>query len=271
MGEQMKSTALRIVAEAGSPTIAYLKLREYLQHVILRVLFEQKDLLKWVFHGGTALRIIHGLNRFSEDLDFHLKGKDDQYALSPVIARLAKNLALQGYTISDSMVKEKTVRSTFIRFERLLFECGLSPHEDEKLSIKLEVDANPPPGWEVERRIINTFFPFSLIHHDAPSFLSGKFHASLQRPYSKGRDFYDIIFLLSRWEGLQPNIPYLQNALIQTNYSGETINQESWKSVIGSHARSLNWGQIQDDVRPFLISSGDTELLDLPILLDLLS
>ncbi len=226
--------------------------------------------VKGWYHPSATLRIIQGLNRFSEDLDFHLSVKDDQSALSPVIAKLCRNLALQGYTISDSMVNQKTVRSTFIKIERLLFECGLSPNEDEKLSIKLEVGANPPPGWKVERRIINTYFPFSLIHHDAPSFLSGKIHAILQRPYTKGRDFYDIIFLLSRWEGLQPNIPYLQNALIQTNYAGEAINQESWKSVIGAYARSLNWGQIQDDVRPFLISSGDSDLMDLPILLDLL-
>ncbi len=101
-------------------------------------------------------------------------------------------------------------------------------------------------------------------------FCQVKSHAILQRPYTKGRDFYDIIFLLSRWEGLQPNIPYLQNALIQTNYAGEAINQESWKSVISAYARSLNWGDIQDDVRPFLISSGDSDLMELPILLDLL-
>ena len=266
----MRSTAIRIVEEAGSQTIAYLKLREYLQHVILRVLFEQKDLPNLVFHGGTALRIIHELNRFSEDLDFHLKVKDEQYALTPVIERLHKNLALQGYTTSYSVVKEKTVRSCFIKFERLLFECGLSPNEDEKLSIKLEVDANPPSGWEVERKIVNTYFPYSLIHHDVPSFLSGKFHAILQRPYTKGRDFYDIIFLLSRWKDLQPNILYLQNALLQTSYTGDPINQKSWKSVISAYARSLNWGQIQDDVKPFIISRGDSDLLDLDILLDLL-
>ena len=222
-------------------------------------------------HPSATLRIIQGLNRFSEDLDFHLSVKDDQYALSPVIAKLGKNLALQGYTISDSMVKEKTVRSTFIKFERLLFECGLSPNEDEKLSIKLEVGANPPPGWKVERRIINTYFPFSLIHHDAPSFLSGKIHAILQRPYTKGRDFYDLIFLLSRWQGLHPNIPYLQNALQQTGYMGAPINENSWKSVLSDTARSLNWSQIQDDIRPFVTSEADSEILDLKILLDLLS
>jgi len=266
----MKSTAIRIVEEAGSPIIAYLKLREYLQHVILRVLFEQKDLPNLIFHGGTALRIIHGLNRFSEGLDFHLKVTNEKFNFTRVISNLRKNLALQGYTISNSIVKEKTVRTTFIKFERLLFECGLSPNEDEKLSIKLEVDANPPTGGAVERKIINTYFPFSLIHHDVPSFLSGKFHAILQRPYTKGRDFYDIIFLLSRWKRLQPNIVYLQNALIQTNYSGELINIDTWRSVIGEFARNLNWDHIREDVKPFLISNADYDLLDLDILLSLL-
>ena len=266
----MKNEAIRIAHEARSPTIAYLQLREYLQHVILRALFEQKDLPQLIFHGGTALRIIHGLNRFSEDLDFHLKESNETYSFTRVISRLRKNLALQGYLTSDVVVKEKTVRSTFIKFEGLLFECGLTINEDEKLGIKLEVDANSPLGWEVERKLINVYSPFSLIHQDVPSFLSGKFHAILQWPTSMGRDFYDVMFLLSRWEGLQPNILYLQNALIQTNYSGEAINQESWKAVISAYARSLNWGQIQDDVRPFLISSGNSDSLELPILLDLL-
>jgi len=267
----MKAEALRIATEAKSPTIAYLQLREYLQHVILRALFEQKDLPNLIFHGGTALRIIHGLNRFSEDLDFHLKIPNENFGLTGVISKLRKQLALQGYSTSDSGVKEKTVRSTFIKFENLLYECGLTANEDEKLSIKLEVDANPPLGWQVERRLINVYAPFSLIHHDVPSFLSGKFHAILQRPYTKGRDFYDIIFLLSRFEDLQPNLPYLQNALIQTSYEGYQITQESWKSVISNFARNLNWGHIQDDIRPFVVSSADSDILDLNILLNLLS
>ena len=179
-------------------------------------------------------------------------------------------MAFQGYVISDGSVKEKMVRSTFIKFEGLLIECALTPNEDEKLSIKLEVDANPPAAWQVERKLINVYAPFSLIHHDVPSFLSGKIHAILQRPYTKGRDFYDTIFLLSRWEGLQPNIPYLQNALAQTNYHGERVTHESWKSVISEYARESNWGEIQDDIRPFATSPADSDLLDLNILLDLL-
>ena len=266
----MKNEAIRIAHEARSPTIAYLQLREYLQHVILRALFEQKDLPQLIFHGGTALRIIQGLNRFSEDLDFHLKESNETYSFTRVISRLRKNLALQGYLTSDVVVNERTVRSIFIKFEGLLFECGLTINEDEKLGIKIEVDANPPLGWQVQRKLINVYLPFSLIHHDVPTFLSGKIHAILQRPYTKGRDFYDLIFLLSRWQGLQPNIPYLQNALQQTNYPGAPVDENSWKSVLSDTARNLNWSQIQDDMRPFVTSEADSEILDLKILLDLL-
>lgn len=266
----MKSEAIRIATESVSPTVAYLQLREYLQHVILRVLFEQKELPNLVFHGGTALRIIHGLGRFSEDLDFHLNVSNENYNFLQLISKLRTNLSLQGYSVSDSPVKEKTVRSTFLKFEGLLFECGLTANEDEKLTIKLEIDANPPPGWTVERKLVNVHMPFSLVFHDVPSFLSGKLHAILQRPYTKGRDFYDIIFLLSRWEGAQPNIPYLQNALSQTNYSGDNITLASWKPVIRRFVRQLDWRQIQEDVRPFVISVADIDILDLELLLDLL-
>ena len=102
-------------------------------------------------------------------------------------------------------------------------------------------------------------------------FCQVKSHAILQRPYTKGRDFYDLIFLLSRWQGLHPNIPYLQNALQQTGYMGAPINENSWKSVLSDTARILNWSQIQDDIRPFVTSEADSEILDLKILLDLLS
>ena len=266
----MKSEALRIVREAASPTLGYLQLREYLQHVILRALFEQKDLQRLIFHGGTALRIIHHLNRFSEDLDFHLKEVEEGFRLTPIVHRIRKSLSLQGYSTSDSTVKEKTVRSTFIKFNDLLFESGLSPNKNEKLSIKLEVDANPPLGWQTEQILINQYFPFSLMHHDIPSFLSGIFHAILQRPYPKGRDFYDIIFLLSRWKHSEPNIEYLQNALIQTNYSGEPITLDTWKPVIRAFASGLNWDHIREDIRPFLTSDVDTDLLRLDILQSLL-
>jgi predicted nucleotidyltransferase component of viral defense system len=266
----MKAQALQIIRQAANPIKARLFLREYLQHVILRQLFEMKILQEWVFHGGTALRILYGLNRFSEDLNFHLRQPNENFTLAAMMPKLTRQLSLQGYQISETSTKEKTVRSAFIRFESLLYEGGLSLHKDEKLSIKLEIDANPPPDFQTERSIVNTWFPFAVHHHDPASFLAGKLHAILQRPYTKGRDFYDLIFLLSRFRDIQPNLSYLKNALSQKGYTGEALTENTWRTLMIKMIEKADWAKILADIEPFLESADDLELIDREILIKLL-
>jgi len=257
----MKSQARAIVQGAANPRQARLLLREYLQHLILRQLFEQKVLQQWVFHGGTALRIIYGLNRFSEDLDFHLRTPDLQYSLTAIVKTLCRNLELQGYQISESRIVERTVLSAFIGFEQLLSEFNLSPHSNVKLSVKIELDTNPPEGFDYRQTLVNQYFPFGLIIHDLPTFLASKLHALIQRPYTKGRDYYDLVFLFSRWQELSPNITYLRNALRQTNYRGEEITEQNWRKVILDIISKTNWDRVIKDVEPFLESVADLQLL----------
>lgn len=258
----MKSQAREIVQNASDMRQARLLLREYLQHLILRQLFEQKILQQWVFHGGTALRIIHGLNRFSDDLDFHLMTPDPEYSLINPVKKLRKGLELQGYQVSDSQVTRKTVTSTFIRFEQLLYEFDLSPNLNEKLSIKIELDTNPPDGFNLRQTLVNLYFPYSLTAHDLPTFFAGKLHAVLQRAYTKGRDYYDLVFLLSRWRALTPNLPYLHNALKQTNYQGEQVTDRNWCAIILKGISGTNWDTVIKDAEPFLESGADLQLLN---------
>ena len=258
----MKSQARAIVQGAANPRQARLLLREYLQHLILRQLFEQKILQQWIFHGGTALRIIYGLNRFSEDLDFHLRTPDSQYSLTATVKALCRNLELQGYRISESRIVERTVLSAFISFEQLLYEFNLSPHSNAKLSVKIELDTNPPGGFDYRQTLVNQYFPFGLIIHDLPTFLAGKLHALIQRPFTKGRDYYDLVFLLSRWQELIPNITYLRNALRQTNYRGEEITEHNWRNVILDIISKTNWDRVIKDVEPFLESVADLQSLN---------
>ncbi len=267
----MKSQAQAIVNSAVDANQARQLLREYLQHVILRQLFEQKVLGKWVFHGGTALRIIHGVNRYSEDLDFHLKVPGPEFSLESTIGVLTRNLELQGYRISDPEISKRVVQSVFIRFKNLLFDFGLSPQQSQKLSIKIEVDTNPPTGFTTNSELVNVYFPLNLVTHDLPTFLSGKLHAILQRAYTKGRDYFDLIFLLSRWKTLTPNIPYLQNALQQTNYQGPDINEHIWQTVIAEVITAADWKSIVSDVEPFLLSRADLQLVDKQVILNLLN
>lgn len=249
----MKDRALEIARSADTELEALNKVREYLQHVIMRELFERDTLEKLVFHGGTALRFIHDFERFSEDLDFHTKGPNKNWALEPKLEDLQKQINYQGYDFEYTEPSGVAVRSTFLKFERLLYEAGLSEHEDEKLQVKLEVDTNPPEGFDTETNSINEHFPYVVHHHDRPSFMAGKLHALLQRDWTKGRDFYDLWFYLTRWNNVAPNIPYLHNALVQTGYEGQDVTEENWKERTARVVENVNWEEVRSDVEPFLL------------------
>jgi hypothetical protein len=116
---------------------------------------------------------------------------------------------------------QKTVHSAFVRFRGLLYELGLSPHSDQVLAVKFEVDTNPPDGAALTTIIVRRYVILQLQHHDRASLLAGKLHAILQRPYTKGRDIYDLLWYLSDPEWPPPNLVLLNNALQQTGWQAE--------------------------------------------------
>ena len=107
-------------------------------------------------------------------------------------------------------------------------------------------------------------------NHDRPTFLAGKLHAVLQRPYPKGRDYYDLMFYLQRWSDVEPNLPYLRNALRQTQYAGAPVADDTWRQVIADQVEAVDWGRIHEDVAPFLFRPADVKAFQKQMLLLLL-
>ena len=169
----MREKALQIAAQQDGEQDKLNYLGEYLQHLILRKMFELNWLTELVFPGGTALRLIHELNRFSEVLDFHLKQKNKNYSVTQKLTKLQKKLSLNGYKVEISSPSEGNVKSPFIKFAGgLLKEAGISSRPNQKLNIKLVIDTNPPIRSETETSLINEHFPVTLTHHDKPSFIT---------------------------------------------------------------------------------------------------
>ncbi len=266
----MKDQAIEIAKRETTDQDKRNRLREFLQHVLLRQLFERDLLDQLVFHGGTALRIVHGLPRFSEDLDFHSRKPELEIGLDSSLNSLQRDLERSGYQVSLKPRLEGAVQSCMFGFEQILYECGLTPNQNQKLNIKLEIDVNPPEGFRFETKLINAYFPYVVVHHNRSSFLAGKLHAILQRRFAKGRDFFDLWFYLRRWEEVAPNIPYLNNALRQTGYSGDTLTELNWKQLTAKRVEEVNWTQIQKDVEPFLLRSEDLKAFHREFLLQLL-
>ena len=267
----MKEYLKTLIQSSASPVQAHNFTREYLQALILQSLQRTGAMTAIAFHGGTALRFLYSLPRYSEDLDFALERDSGLYDFRSYLRAIRKDLEAQGYKITLKVNDQKTVHSAFIRFSGLLYELKLTPHQDETLAVKLEVDTNPPAGAVLDTSLVRHHVLLNLQHHDRASLLAGKLHAILQRPYLKGRDLYDLIWYLSDKDWPDPNLVLLNNALKQTKWEGPAITQENWREIVRALVKTTVFEQALDDVRPFLASTEELSLITKDNLLRLLA
>ncbi len=216
--------------------------REYLQYKILQAVFESQQASKLSFLGGTALRIVHGNSRFSEDIDL------DNFGLSwrefgELIQRVKLFLELEGFLVETSMVAKDAFHCN-LRFPELLFEQGLSPHQQEKILIQLDTVAqgyNYPP----EVKILNKFDIFTEIKVTPLNvLLAQKIFAAVNRKRPKGRDFYDITFLFSK---TRPDFGFINQKMGIS--SPESLREELLLKI-----ENFDFETLAGDVAPFLIS-----------------
>jgi predicted nucleotidyltransferase component of viral defense system len=245
--------------------------REYLQARILQSFQEEGVFTRWVFQGGTALRFIYGLPRFSEDLDFSLVQHDSEHRFGAVIRHACSTFEAEGYTLNTNVKDEKTVATAFLRFSGLPYELGLSPNTDQALAVRVELDTNPPQGGRPATTMVRRHVLLHLQHHDQASLLARKLHAVLSRPWCKGRDLYDLAWYLSDREWPPPNFPFLNAALRQTEWSGPSLSEDNWRSVVAERVRQIDFRAARNDVRPFLERPADVELLECEALVKLLT
>lgn len=223
-------------------------LREYLQYKILEILFQGKYANKFVFIGGTSLRIVHGNERFSEDLDFDNLNISTE-VFTEVINTIQYGLQLEGYQVDFRSAKQSAYHC-YIRFPKLLYQTRLSGHEEAKILIRLDTEAQHF-NFQPETFILNKFDVFTEINVTPPDILlSQKFLTILERKQSKGRDFYDVVFLLGK--NITPNYEFLHQKASIT--SGTQL-----KDSVLDKVKAINMHELAEDVRPFLIKPKDAK------------
>lgn len=265
----MKEYIRQLISTQPNPLLKRSIIREYLQARILQILQEEKSFLNIAFLGGTSLRFLYSIPRYSEDLDFS-KLKSKNFEFDKLLNSIEKGFKLENYKIGIKKCKDKTVLSAFIRFPSLLYEFDLSLYQEETISIKLEIDTNPPSGANTDVTLINKYVLLNILHYDKASLFAGKIHAILARKYTKGRDLFDLIWMLANPEWPIPNFILLDNALKQTGWSDPEINLGNWKDIISSHLMVINWKKATEDILPFLEREGEKYLLTLDNCLNLL-
>ena len=236
--------------------------REYLQARILGALQRAGAMTSLAFHGGTCLRFLFRLPRYSEDLDFALEGDRDSYRLRGWLQAIRGELAAENYQVELRLREHRAVHSAFVRFPGILHEIGLSPHRAEVLAVRIEVDTRPPDGAATDTTLVRRHETLRLFHHDRASLLAGKLHALLQRPYTKGRDLYDLVWYLTDPEWPPPNLLLLNAALSQTGWSGGELTPHTWRPVIAARLDAMDWERAAADLRPFLERQEDVALVN---------
>jgi len=232
-------------------------IKEITQEVALYGLFKAGFFEKASFQGGTCLRILYGLDRFSEDLDFALDRPDPSFSLQPYLDHAVSVMKVYGYQIEISG-RDKTdsnVKMRFLKDDSMINMLSFR-HQSEpskKIKIKIEIDVNPPQGSKSEIRYCDFPIDFTVKAHEPSSLFSGKIHALLCRPYVKGRDWYDFAWYVSRRTEI--NLPFLSSALQQMGPfkdQGSVIDLVWVKTQLSSRIESMNWSQARDDVRRFV-------------------
>ena len=257
----MKEVLRQLVSEARTPLDGRHLVREYLQARVLAGMQQAGAFHTLAFHGGTALRFLYQIPRYSEDLDFALERSSDQYDFRKIFRGIQRQMEAETYVVAVRLRDDRAVHSAFIRFQGLLYELGLSSHDDEVLAVKVEVDTNPPAGAGLQTTVICRYVLLNLQHHDRASLLADKLHAVLQRAYVKGRDLYDLMWYLSNPDWPEPNLTMLNAALAQSSWHGDALDSESWRGVVWDRLRKIPWEQALRDVQPFLMNSSELSLL----------
>lgn len=234
-------------------------LREHIQLVVLKVMSDKKLFDYMAFFGGTALRIVYNVKRFSEDLDFSLINAQG-YAFNKVCESLVSGLRGYGFDVETKQKQTGAVHSIYIRFPNILKEMGLFPMASQKLAIKWEIDTNPPAGAVVTHTILSTMYLYAITHYDTASMFAGKIHACLFRSYVKGRDWYDFAWYLS--QKTMPNFTLLNNAIAQTQGTVTSITKETLKDILIKRVRGIDFVKAADDVHIFLEDERELSVLN---------
>lgn len=255
-------------------------LREILQQSALLGLSRLQFFEHAAFYGGTALRILYGLDRFSEDLDFSLLKPDPEFNFQPFLEGLEREMEALGFHVEVTAKKDvPPILSAFVKGNtlNLLLTIAEEPkrvHPEEKIRIKLEIDTNPPPGFAVETKLVLNPTPFYVLTYTPEDLFAGKMHAILCRSWKeriKGRDWYDLVWFI-RW-GIPVRLSHLTERMRQSRHlpEGEELTSEKLLVLLRERIATIDWQYAQEDVKPFLQDPHAVDIWSQQFFLDLLA
>ncbi len=241
-------------------------LRESIQKIALLGLWRAKFYEHAAFYGGTALRLLYGLNRFSEDLDFSLLKTTESFSLSPYNKAIQAELESFGFE-THVTEKEKTaqtkIKSAFIKANTKQHLIHVNApkkfihtlNHDQKLKVKIEVDIDPPGNFQTHSELLLEPLPFSVLTFSKEDLFAGKIHAILCRGWLnrvKGRDWYDLVWFVT--QNISLNLSHLKQRLIQSGHleAEEPFSQREFWDLYTKRLQQIDFEHAKTDILPFI-------------------
>jgi predicted nucleotidyltransferase component of viral defense system len=260
-------------------------LKEIFQEIALLGLWRAKFFEKAAFYGGSALRILYQLDRFSEDLDFSLLKSNSHFSLEPYNLAIQEELNAFGFSVAV-VTKEQSIdtaiESAFIKAntKRQLLVIDVPQnitkkiHVMDSIRIKMEIDTDPPGDFITEAKTLLLPIPFSVITYSQADLFAGKIHALLCRGWQqrvKGRDWYDFVWYISR--NIPVNLLHLQKRLQQSHawQEKEFLTLPVLKELLINKIEKTDFGRAKQDILPFIKDASSIDLWSASFFKDLSS
>lgn len=234
--------------------------QEVMQQIALAGLYRAGFFEHAAFYGGTCLRIFHGLQRFSEDMDFSLLQPNETFHFESFFPTIIQEFELAGRKV-EIIKKDKRnfgkVESAFLKDTTDVYD--LSFQTEKSLKIKIEVDINPPLLFQTEQKLLMQPYSFMTRCFTLPDLFAGKMHALVFRNWKnrvKGRDWYDFEWYVRNGIGLSWS--HLHERILQFN--GEDMTQEQFMSLLLERLQTTNIDQVKADVEHFVLNRQELDI-----------
>ena len=230
------------------------------QQVILAGLYNGGFFDVAAFYGGTCLRIFHGLQRFSEDMDFSLLTPNDKFDFTKYFQPIIDEFAIVGREVEIKKKDKKSfgkVESAFLKDNTDVYDVSFQT--DKSIKIKIEVDTQPPLNFRTEQKLLLQPHSFMTRCFILPDLFAGKIHALVYRGWKnrvKGRDWYDF-----EWY-VRHNVPldFAHFAERVHQFNNEEIRQEVFMAKLKDRLASADINQVKNDALPFVRNPNELDI-----------
>jgi predicted nucleotidyltransferase component of viral defense system len=244
-------------------------LKEIFQEITLLGLYRGNFFSKAAFYGGTSLRVLYGLNRFSEDLDFSLIEKEQNFNIEEYFKYIIDEFDALGVGIELKKKKKKgkssNIESAFLKNDTSIHTLDINTVDlentleginyQQKIKIKIEVDTNPPLKFQTEAKTLLMPITFNIVSMTLPNLFAGKMHAVLCRKWKtrvKGRDWYDFEWYVKN--NIKLNLEHLKERMIESGDFDRSIllDKKRFIELMNNKIDTLNIEKSIDEVKPFI-------------------